>query len=125
MSAHQTLFGETQTIIRSNVKRFVDAEIKPHINTWEEANVFPRELYEKAGAAGILGIGHPEEFGGVEADVFSKIAATEEILRAGSGGLAASLGSIDIGLPPVWKWGSEALKQKIVPDVIAGKKLAP
>jgi acyl-CoA dehydrogenase len=124
MSAHQTLFGETQTIIRSNVKRFVDAEIKPHINTWEEANVFPRELYEKAGAAGILGIGHPEEFGGVDADVFSKIAATEEILRAGSGGLAASLGSIDIGLPPVWKWGSEALKQKIVPDVIAGKKIS-
>jgi acyl-CoA dehydrogenase len=124
MSELQTYFGETQNIVRASVKKFVEQEIKPHINEWEEANSFPRELYEKAGAAGILSIGHPEEFGGTGSDIFTKIAASEELMKSTSGGLVASLGSIDIGLPPVYKWGSDELKARIVPEVIAGNKIA-
>jgi acyl-CoA dehydrogenase len=117
-------FGETQTLIRNNVERFIEKEVKPFINDWEEAGTFPREIYEKAGAAGILGIGHPEELGGTKVDIFSKIAASEALMRSTSGGFVASLGSLDIGLPPVWKWGSAALKKRIVPDVLAGKKIS-
>jgi acyl-CoA dehydrogenase len=117
-------FGETQTLIRNNVERFVEKEVKPFINDWEEAGTFPREIYEKAGAAGILGIGHPEEFGGTKVDIFSKIAASEALMRSTSGGFVASLGSLDIGLPPVWKWGSAELKNRVVPDVLAGKKIS-
>lgn len=122
--AIQEYFGETQNIIRTNVRKFVDQEIKPFISDWEESGGFPRELYEKAGQAGILGIGHPEQWGGTEVDLFSKVAASEELMRSTSGGLVASLGSLDIGLPPVWKWGSPALQERIVPDVIAGKKVS-
>lgn len=117
-------FGETQTLIRNNVERFIDKEVKPFINDWEEAGTFPREIYEKAGAAGILGIGHPPEYGGTEVDIFSKIAASEALMRSTSGGFVASLGSLDIGLPPVWKWGSSELKNRVVPDVLAGKKIS-
>ena len=46
-------FGETHNLIRQNVQRFVEKEIKPSINEWEEAGSFPRELYQKAGAAGM------------------------------------------------------------------------
>lgn len=120
----QQYFGETQNIIRDNVKKFVEKEVLPYINDWEEANTFPRDIYEKAGSAGILGLGHPEAYGGSEVDLFSKIAATEEIMRSTSGGFAASIGSIDIGLPPVWRWGNEALKKRVVPDVIAGQKIS-
>ena len=117
-------FGETQTLVRDNVERFVAKEVRPFINDWEEEGLFPRELYEKAGAAGILGIGHPEEYGGTKVDLFSKIAASEALMRSTSGGFVASLGSLDIGLPPIWKWGSADLKNRVVADVIQGKKIA-
>ena len=120
---HDQLFDETQNIIRSNVKRFVDQNIIEHIDDWEEQNEFPRELYKTAGDAGILGIGHPEEYGGSGGDIFCKIAASEELMRSGSGGLVASLGSIDIGLPPVSKWGSTYLKERVIPSVVSGDKI--
>ncbi len=120
---YQEYFSETQNIVRSNVRKFVEKEILPNIAEWEEGNAFPRDLYLKAGAAGILGIGHPEEYGGTGADIFTKIAASEELMRSTSGGLVASLGSIDIGLPPICKWGSAALKERVIPSVIAGEKI--
>lgn len=117
-------FGETQNIVRANTKKFVDKEILPYVNQWEEAGSFPRQLYEKAGDAGLLGIGHPEQYGGAGDDIFCRIAASEELMRSTSGGLVASLGSLDIGLPPVWKWGNESIKNRVVPEVIAGKKIS-
>ncbi|MBA56233.1 MAG: acyl-CoA dehydrogenase [Pseudomonadales bacterium] len=123
MTDCQRYFGETQNIVRETVRKFVAQEIAPNVNAWEEAGELPRSLYEKAGAAGILGIGYPEQLGGSGFDMFTKIAASEEIMAAGSGGVAASLGSIDIGLPPVVNWGSEELKQRICPEVIAGRKI--
>ncbi|RLT99301.1 acyl-CoA dehydrogenase family protein [Ketobacter sp.] len=123
MPDYQRYFGETQNIVRESVRKFVAQEITPHVNDWEAAGELPRSLYEKAGAAGILGIGYPEQYGGSGFDMFTKIAASEEIMAAGSGGVAASLGSIDIGLPPVVNWGSDALKARICPDVIAGNKI--
>jgi len=123
MPVLQEYFGETQNIVRQNVKKFVDKEILPFVDEWEEQNTFPRELYVKAGAVGFLGLGHPEEFGGTGDDIFSKIAASEELMRSTSGGLVASLGSIDIGLPPIWRWAQPEIKQRVVPEVISGEKI--
>lgn len=117
------LFGDEVRMIRDAARAFVDREIRPHVDDWEEAGTFPRDLYAKAGAAGLLGIGYPEELGGSGGGVFHKLAWIEELMRAGSGGLAASLGSLDIGLPPLVKFGSEALTQQIVPRVLAGEKI--
>jgi acyl-CoA dehydrogenase len=119
MSAFQEYFDESHHLVRDSVRRFVEREILPHINDWEEAEEFPRDLYLKAGAAGILGIGYPEAFGGShEGDVFAKVVASEELMRSGSGGLVAGLGSLDIGLPPVVKWAKPALRERIVPQVL-------
>ena len=118
-------FNDTHRMVRDTVRSFVEKEILPHVNEWEEAGEFPRDLYRKAAETGLLGIGHPEALGGTgENDVFMKIAASEELVRCTSGGLVASLGSLDIGLPPVWKWGSEELKKRVVPEVLAGEKIA-
>jgi acyl-CoA dehydrogenase len=124
MSLFTSYFNETHEQVRHTARQFNEREIAPYINDWEEAGTFPRELYVKAGAAGLLGIGYPEALGGSGEDVFMKIAATEELMRSGSGGLAASLGSLDIALPPIVKWGSEAMKQAIVPPVLRGEKIA-
>jgi len=117
-------FDDTHRMVRDTVRSFVQREILPYVNDWEEAGEFPRELYKKAAEAGILGIGAPEQWGGSGEDVFMKVAACEEMVRCTSGGVGASLGSLDIGLPPVWKWGSEALQEKVVPPVLAGDKIA-
>lgn len=117
-------FDDTHRMVRDTVRSFVQREILPYVNDWEEAGEFPRELYKKAAEAGILGIGAPEQWGGSGEDVFMKVAACEEMVRCTSGGVGASLGSLDIGLPPVWKWGSQALQQKVVPPVLAGDKIA-
>ena len=123
-SVYVDYFNETHGMVRDTMRRFVSEAVKPHIDEWEEAGGFPREVYQQAGSLGLLGIGHPTEFGGSgEQDVFLKVAASEELMRSGSGGFVASLGSLDIGLPPVWRMGSEALKQRIVPQVLAGEKI--
>lgn len=118
-------FNETHAMVRETARRFIAQEVTPHIDAWEEAGGFPREIYKKAGDLGLLGIGHPEALGGSgEGDVFMKLAVAEEFMRSGSGGFAAALGSLDIGLPPVWRMGGEELKQRVVPAVLAGDKIA-
>ncbi len=124
-SVYMDYFNETHGMVRDTMRRFVNEAVKPHIDAWEEAGGFPREVYPQAGSLGLLGIGHPVEFGGSgDEDVFLKVAASEELMRSGSGGFVASLGSLDIGLPPVWRMGSDALKARIVPQVLAGEKIA-
>lgn len=123
MSGYQQYFGETQNMVRDTVRKFVAKEIMPNVAQWETDGELPRSLYEKAGAAGILAIGYPENIGGTGDDIFSKVAASEEIMRCGSGGVAASFGSLDIGLPPIVKWGSDELKARICADVLSGKKI--
>ena len=123
-SVYVDYFNETHGMVRDTMRRFVNEAVKPYIDEWEEAGAFPREIYPQAGSLGLLSIGHPTEFGGSgEQDVFLKVAASEELMRSGSGGFVASLGSLDIGLPPVWRMGSDALKQRIVPQVLAGEKI--
>ncbi|HVO05236.1 MAG TPA: acyl-CoA dehydrogenase family protein [Burkholderiaceae bacterium] len=117
-------FSADHEAFRAGVRRFVEAEIAPHAQSWDEAGSFPRELYRKAAAVGITGVGYPEALGGTPADIFYGIAAAEEIARAGCGGVQASLGSHGIALPPVLAHGSDALKQRVVPPVLAGEKIA-
>jgi acyl-CoA dehydrogenase len=111
-------------LFRDNVRAFVDAEIVPHINAWDEAGSFPRELYRRAAQLGLLGLGYPEAYGGTPAGTWFRLIATEEIARAGSGGLMASLFSHNIGLPPILAHGSDALKQRVVPGVLSGERIA-
>ncbi len=109
---------------RDGVRAFVEREIAPHVTAWDESETFPRELYRRAAEVGLLGIGYPEELGGTPADGWYRLIATEEIARAGSGGLMASLFSHNIGLPPIVAHGSDALKQRIVPGVLRGERIA-
>ena len=83
MSAYQEYFDPSHQLVRDSVRRFVEREMLPGIEQCEEAESFPRELYLKAGAAGILGIGYPEALGGShEGDLFAKVAASERPLAS-------------------------------------------
>lgn len=117
-------FAPEHETFRDSVRAFVEREIAPHVTDWDEAESFPRTLYRRAAEMGLLGLGYPESLGGTPADGWYRLVATEEIARAGSGGLMASLFSHSIGLPPIVAHGSETLQRRIVPAVLAGERIA-
>jgi acyl-CoA dehydrogenase len=123
-ATYQEYFGPAHNMVRRSVKEFVDKEIIPHVDEWEELNEFPRDLYKKAGDVGILGIGYPEEYGGTPGDIFFQVAAWEEVMRCGSGGIAAGLGSLNIAIPPILSHGSSEQKERFARPVITGDKIA-
>jgi len=117
-------YTEDHEAFRAQVRRFVEKECAPHIEQWEKAETLPRELHKKAAAAGILGMGYAEDCGGLGVhDPFYAIVLTEELARAGSGGLIASLLSHGIASPPIARAGTPEQKQKFVAPVLAGDKI--
>jgi len=123
MKAHPALTEEHEAF-RDTMRRFVAREIAPHAAEWDEAGEFPREMYRRAAAAGLLGIGFPEEYGGTPADLLMHAVLSEEIALAGCGGVHASLFSHQIGAPPIAAAGSEELKRRVLPAVLAGEKIS-
>ncbi len=110
---------------RTQIRRFVERECAPHIETWEAAGELPRALHEKAADVGLLGIGFPEAYGGIEVpDLFYLVIAVEELARTGSGGLIASLLSHGIATPPLSHMGTHEQKEKFMRPVLAGQKVA-
>jgi acyl-CoA dehydrogenase len=115
---------ETHHAWRRELRRFIDREIVPHVEEWEEAGEIPRALYKKASEFGLLRMGYPEKYGGISEglDRFHGIVTSEEMSRIGAGGIGASLMVHGIGLPPILAAGSEEMKARIVPAVLAGDK---
>ncbi|MGC2780910.1 MAG: acyl-CoA dehydrogenase family protein [Bradyrhizobium sp.] len=109
---------------RDVVRRFVDREIAPFASAWDEAGEFPRALYPKAAEIGLLGLGFPEQFGGAPADQFMKIVASQELARAGCGGVSASLMSHTIGAPPIARAARPELRVRVLPEILAGRKIS-
>jgi acyl-CoA dehydrogenase len=109
---------------RNTMRAFVAREITPFVNDWDEAEEFPRELYRKAAEIGLLGLGYPEDFGGTPADIFYSLIASDELAQAGSGGVLASLLSHTIAAPPILIGGSQAMKARVLPTILAGEKIA-
>jgi acyl-CoA dehydrogenase len=123
--ARSPFYGETHEALAQSVRRFVEREIAPHIDRWEAEGELPRALHKKAAEAGILGLRFPEEYGGHSDgfDIFHGLAQTEELAAVGAGGLGASLMTHGIGLPPILAMGSEEMKQRVAPAVLAGDKI--
>lgn len=120
----QQYFEESHNILRESARKFFQKEVIPYIDEWEDKEEFPREMYKKLAESGFLGIGYPEELGGTPADAFHIIAFTEELVRCGSVGFAAGIGSHGIALPPILAMGTEEQKKRFVQPVLAGDKIA-
>src|SRR4029453_6148184 len=116
-------FGEEHEELRESVRRFVSREIAPHVDDWEEAREFPRELYNRCGELGFLGLKYETEYGGQGGAYVTAAVWVEELSRAGgSGGVAAGLGAhAEIATPPIWKFGTEEQKQRWLVPAIKGE----
>jgi acyl-CoA dehydrogenase len=111
--------------LTGTVRRFTLDRIAPHVSAWDEAGEFPRELYREAAAIGLLGLGYDEALGGTPAPyALRNVIATTMARYSGSGGLLASLFSLNIGMPPVARHGSVELQQEVIPSVLRGEKIA-
>ena len=110
--------------LRATVRRFVEQELRPHVNDWEEAGTFPRTLYHQAGALGLLALGFPEAGGGIPASYRQLQVMNEELCRTGCGGLLASLFSHRIGTPPIVHGGSPELRARVLPGILSGDRIS-
>ena len=111
-------------MFRQLCRKFTETEIIPYAHEWEEAGIFPRALYKKAAQVGILGAGYPEEYGGSGGDRLFSLTAAEELLWGGSTGVVVGLQSSGIALPSILLLGTEAQKQRWIPPILAGDKIA-
>ena len=124
--ADAVYFTAEHCAFRDTVRRFVRTEMSPHVDAWEAANGFPRALYRKCGALGLLGLGHDEEYGGSpHADIFYLLILAEElVIGARCGGLAATLMTTYIATPPIRTLGTPEQKRRFLPKVIGGEWVA-
>jgi acyl-CoA dehydrogenase len=111
--------------LTDTVRRFTLERIAPHVAQWEAAGELPRELYREAAAIGLLGLGYPEALGGTPAPLALRNALSTTMARySGSGGVLASLFSLNIGLPPVLRYGRPEVQLEVIPQVLRGDKIA-
>ncbi|QBM26759.1 acyl-CoA dehydrogenase family protein [Hydrogenophaga pseudoflava] len=107
------------------VRRFALEHVRPNLDAWEAAGEIPRALYREAADLGLLGLGYPEHLGGAPAPWRARDALSQTLARYGtSGGLMASLFSLNIGLPPVLAHGTPELQAEVVPPVLRGEQIA-
>ena len=117
-------FSAEHTQLRDMMREWVANEIIPFVNEWDEAGTFPLHLYKRAAQLGITGLGYPEALGGTPCDVFHTLIASEEYARSGCGGVAASLNSHTIALPPILHHGHAELQRRYIPPVLCGDQIA-
>ena len=117
-------FTEEHNIFRKSLKDFVKKEIRPYAEEWEEAGVYPREIFKRMGDLGFLGVSYPEEYGGGGGDYFTTIVFAEEISRCGALGFAMSvLVQTDIASSAIIDLGTHEQKLKYLKPVLAGEKI--
>ncbi len=118
-------FGEEHEELRETVRRFVREEIAPHVSGWEEAREFPRELFQRCGELGFLGLKFPEEYGGQGGTHLHDAVWVEELARSGaSGGVGAGLNAhASIAMPPVFNFGTEEQRRRWIVPGIKGEKV--
>src|SRR5215468_5903178 len=115
-------FTEEHLQLRRTVREFVDKEINPHVDGWEQAGAFPaHDVFRKAGRLGLLGVNKPEAYGGLGLDYSYQMCVTEELGTCRGGSLPMALGvQTDMATPALARWGSDELKREFLAPAIAG-----
>jgi len=116
------LFTEEHELLRKSIRSFFEREINPHVDAWEEAQIFPaHEVFKKLGKEGYLGLTKPEEYGGAGLDYSYAIVMAEELGRIPSGGVSLAIGvQTDMCTPALARFGSDELRREWLAPSIAG-----
>ena len=119
-------FTHEHNELQRNLKRFIEAEINPHVDEWEAAEIFPaKELFKKMGDLGFLGVSKPTEFGGLGLDYTYSIAMAESLGHINCGGIPMAIGvQTDMATPALARFGSDALREQFLAPAISGDMVA-
>ena len=117
-------FGEEHELFRKSLRRFVQEEIAPHVDEWEELEEIPRELFRRMGELGFLGLEYSRVYGGAGADFWMTVVLAEELARCRSGGVAFSvIVHTDMSSPWLARLGTAEQRQRYLPAIISGEKV--
>lgn len=119
-------FTQEHEEMARTMRNFVENELNPHVDEWEQAGAFPiREVFKKMGELGLLGVSKPEEFGGLGLDYSYNLAVAEELGNCDCGGVPLSIGvQTDMATPAVARFGSDELRREYLAPAIAGEMIA-
>jgi acyl-CoA dehydrogenase len=109
-------------MLRRTVRAFVEKEVAPQVDAWEEAGRIPRAFWRRLGELGLLGLEFPTEYGGAGGDFLSSVVLGEEMARCRSGGVAFSvLVHTDMSSPWLTRYGTDAQKRRYLPGIVSGE----
>ena len=121
-----TIYTQQHLQLQESVRRFVEAEVNPHVDKWEADGIFPaRELFRKMGALGFLGVCKPVEYGGMGLDYSYGIAVAEALSWIRCGGVPMAIGvQTDMATPALARFGSDEVKREFLAPSISGERVA-
>lgn len=118
-------FTEQHDMLRKSLRDFVTKELAPHAEEWEEARLFPREVFTEMGKLGYIGMRYPEEVGGSGGDIWHTTVLSEELPRCRMAGLTmAMLVQSDMATPIINEIGTDEQKEEFLVPAITGEKIA-
>lgn len=117
-------FTEEHELFRQSLREFLKKEVTPHIEKWEKTGDIDRFIWEKFGEMGYFGIAYPEEYGGLELDLFYTIIFLEELQKINSGGFAAAMWAhAYLAMTHINKEGDHRIKETYLRPSISGEKI--
>ena len=124
MSRPAPPFTDEHEELRASARGFIERELAPHAQRWEEERWFSDDVFAALAGQGLLGLKYPERYGGQGGDYLHEAVLCEELARVGSGGTAAGIGAhVNIATPPIWKFGDEQQKQDYLVPAIRGERI--
>jgi len=117
-------FSEELNMLRDQIRRFIETEIVPNGDAWEEVGKVPRAVFAKMGALGILGMRYPEKYGGADLDMMASVVLAEELGRCTFGGFSADvLVHTDMASPHLANVGTSEQLERWMPAITSGEKI--
>jgi citronellyl-CoA dehydrogenase len=119
------IFTPEHDELRTAVRRFVETELAPHVDEWEDAGYFPDEVFRRAGELGFLGLHYPERWGGSGGDLAAEVVFVEELAKAGCGAIAMAVSvQTDMATPALAEFGTDEQRERYLRPTITGEKIA-
>jgi alkylation response protein AidB-like acyl-CoA dehydrogenase len=124
VSSPHAIFTAEHDELRMVVRRFVDNEVRPHVDAWERAGHFPDSLFRRCGELGFLGLHYPARFGGSDGDLASGLVFVEELARCGAGAIPMAISvQTDMATPALAQFGTDDQRDRWLVPAIAGEKI--
>jgi alkylation response protein AidB-like acyl-CoA dehydrogenase len=119
------IFTEEHDRLRESIGAFVEKELQPHAQEWEDDKYFADWVFPRMGELGFLGLSYPEQYGGQGGDYYCNLVLAEEMTKSNCGGLAMGIAvHTDMATPPVFLFGTEEQKQRYLVPAIKGEKVS-